>query len=182
MEIRSATQIWQALVTKRRRSGPVTFDRRALEVCLFVHLTGALEVGYLSVVRAEGFADYRAQLLQWDECEARLPAHCAALGIPSRSEDFAAALTLKLTTLAAAVDAGFPGNAELRFDADGTAHLKHLETAGQPPEMAESEQGVGARMKQRHLLDILKQAEHWSGYTRHFGPPSGSDPKLANAV
>ena len=134
-------QIWQAFVTKRRRFGPVTFDRRALEVCLFVHLTGALEVGYLSVVGAEAFADYRAQLLPWDECEARLPAHCAATGIPSRSEDFAAALKVKLTTLAAAMDAGFPGNAELSLDAEGTAHLKHLETAGQPPEMAESEQG-----------------------------------------
>ncbi|HVI35619.1 MAG TPA: Tn3 family transposase, partial [Gaiellales bacterium] len=29
--------------------------------------------------------------------------------------------------------------------------------------------------------DILKHAEHWSGFTRHFGPPSGSDPKLARA-
>ena len=31
-------------------------------------------------------------------------------------------------------------------------------------------------------LDILKPAEHWSRYTRHFGPPSGADPKLTQAV
>ena len=37
-------------------------------------------------------------------------------------------------------------------------------------------------MPERHLLDILKNAEHWAGYTRHFGPPSGADPKLANAI
>ena len=37
-------------------------------------------------------------------------------------------------------------------------------------------------MPERHLLDILKHAEHWSRYTRHFGPPSGADPKLAQAV
>ena len=37
-------------------------------------------------------------------------------------------------------------------------------------------------MPERHLLDILKHTEHWSRYTRHFGPPSGSDPKLAQAV
>jgi TnpA family transposase len=37
-------------------------------------------------------------------------------------------------------------------------------------------------MPERHLLDILKHTEHWSGYTRHFGPPSGADPKLANAT
>ena len=177
-----ASQRWQAFVTKRRRSGPVMFDRRAFEVCVFVHLAGALEVGDLYVEGAEAFADYRAQLLPWDECEARLPAYCAALGIPSRGEDFAAALKAELTTLAAAVDAGFPGNAELSIDADGTPHLKQLETAGQPPGMAEFEQEVGARMKERHLLDILKHTEHWSRYTRHFGPPSGSDPKLAQAI
>ena len=178
-----ASQRWQAFVTKRRRSGPVTFDRRALEVCVFVHLAGALEVGDLYVEGAEAFADYRAQLLPWGECEARLPAYCAALGIPSRGEDFAAALKAELAALAAAVDAGFPGiEAELSLDADGTPHLKHLETAGQPPGMAEFEQEVGARMKERHLLDILKDTEHWSRYTRHFGPPSGSDPKLAQAI
>ncbi len=34
----------------------------------------------------------------------------------------------------------------------------------------------------RQLLDVLKNVEHWTGYTRHFGPPSGADPKLADAV
>ncbi len=139
-------------------------------------------MGDLYVEGAEAFADYRAQLLPWDECEARLPAYCAALGIPSRGEDFAAALKAELAALAAAVDAGFPGNAELSLDADGTPHLKRLETAEQPPGMAEFEQEAGARMTERHLLDILKHAEHWSRYTRHFGPPSGSDPKLAQAI
>ena len=56
------------------------------------------------------FADYRAQLLPWSECETRLAAYCAALGIPERGEDFAAALKDELTAVAAEVDAGFPAN------------------------------------------------------------------------
>src|SRR5947209_2509859 len=36
-------------------------------------------------------------------------------------------------------------------------------------------------MPERPVLAIPKHAEHWSGFTRHFGPPSGSDPKLARA-
>ena len=51
-----------------------------------------------------------------------------------------------------------------------------------PTGLAEFEQEIRARMPERHLLDILKHAEHWARYTRHFGPPSGSDPKLAQAV
>ena len=176
-----ASQRWQAFVLKRR-SSPVARDRRAREVCVFVHLADALQTGDLYVVGAENFADYRAQLLPWPECERRLPAYCAALGIPARGADFAAALKDELTKAAAEVDAGFPGNTELSVDADGTPHLKQLATTGQPKGLAEFEQEIRARMPERHLLDILKYAEHWAHYTRHFGPPSGSDPKLVRAV
>jgi hypothetical protein len=176
-----ASQRWQSFVAKRRFK-PGAFDRRALKVCVFVHLAGALQTGDLYVVGAETFANYRAQLLPWAECEARLPAYRAALGIPEQGEDFAAALKAELTTLAAAVDAGFPTNSELSVDADGTPHLKQLVTTEQPAGLAEFEQEIRTRMPERHLLDILKHAEHWSRYTRHFGPPSGSDPKLAHAV
>jgi hypothetical protein len=61
----------------------------------------------------------RAQLLPWAECEPRLPAYCAALGMPERGEDFAAALKYELTA-AAEVDAGYTDNAELSIDSDGT--------------------------------------------------------------
>jgi hypothetical protein len=60
--------------------------------------------------------------------------------------------------------------------------LKQLTTTDQPGGLAEFEQEVRARMQERHLLHILKYAEHWARFTRHFGPPSGSDPKLAQAV
>jgi len=174
-----ASQRWQNFVIKRR---PLVLDRRALEVCVFVYLADALLSGDCYVVGAEEFADYRAQLLPWSECEPRLAAYCAALGIPERGVDFAAALKAELTSLAAEVDAGFPANSELRIDKDGTPHLKQLATTVQPTGLVEFEQEIRARMPERHLLDILKHAEHWAGYTRHFGPPSGTDPKLANAI
>lgn len=176
-----ASQRWQNFVIERR-SEPLILDRRALEVCVFVYLADALQSGDCYVVGAEEFADYRAQLLPWSECEPRLAAYCAALGIPERGVDFAAALKAELTSLAAEVDAGFPANSELSIDKDGTPHLKQLATSVQPKGLIEFEQEIRVRMPERHLLDILKHAEHWAGYTRHFGPPSGTDPKLANAI
>ena len=181
VDIGFASQRWQSYVGKRR-SGSGVIERRALEVCVFVHLAEALQTGDLYVVGAEDFADYRAQLLSWSECEKRLPAYCAVLGISARGEEFASALKDELTKAAAEVDAGFAGNSELSIDTDGTPHLKQLATVGQPDGLAEFEQEIRARMPERHLLDILKHAEHWAHYTRHFGPPSGSDTKLAQAV
>ena len=176
-----ASRRWQNFVVKNRAE-PDIFDRRALEVCAFVYLADALQAGDLYVTGAEEFSDYRAQLLPWSECEPRLAAYCAALGIPERGVDFADALKAELTALAAEVDAGFPVNSELSVDADGTPHLKQLDMTVQPKGLAEFEQEIRARMPERHLLDILKHVEHWAGYTRHFGPPSGANPKLVNAI
>lgn len=176
-----AAERWQRFVVKQRFQ-PAVLDRRALEVCVFVYLADALQSGDIFVVGSENFADYRAQLLPWAECKQRLPAYCAALGMPERSEDFAAALKRELIAAAAEVDAGFEANTELSVDPDGTPHLKKLASTDRLEGLAEFEQEVHARMPERHLLDILKNAEHWSRFTRHFGPPSGSDPKLAQAV
>src|SRR3954466_6802585 len=165
-----------------RRRPQVAVDRRALEVGVFIHLADALQNGDLYVVGAENFADYRSQLLPWSECERRLPAYCAALGIPERGEDFTAMLKADLTAVAAAVDTSLPDNTELSIADDGTPHLRQIATTAQPAGLTAFEQELRARMPERHLLDILKHAEHWSRYTRHFGPPSGADPKLAQAV
>ncbi|MFX6023451.1 Tn3 family transposase, partial [Acinetobacter baumannii] len=40
---------------------------------------------------------------------------------------------------------------------------------------------IDSRLVPRNLLDILANIEHWTGFTRNFGPQSGDDPKLRNA-
>jgi len=71
---------------------------------------------------------------------------------------------------------------ELSIDQEGTPHLKRLPTPPVPEDLETLEALLKERMPERHLLDILKNVHHWVGYTRHFGPPSGADPKLADAV
>ena len=56
----------------------------------------------------------------------------------------------------------------------GPPHLKHMAATEQPAGLTKFAAEIRARMTERHLLDILKRVDHWSGYTRHFGPPSGS--------
>jgi hypothetical protein len=101
--------------------------------------------------------------------------------MPHTAEAFIARLKDQLTEIAGAVDAGFPANAELTLDAGGTPHLKQQQTRSLPEGLVTFEVEVHARMRERHLLDILKYGACWTRYTRHFGPPSGADPKLAKA-
>ena len=171
---------WQNFVIKRRMF-PAVLSRRALEVCVFVHLADALQAGDVYVAGAENFGDYRTQLLPWAACKPRLAAYCDALGMPRTGKEFVAQLKEQLTAIAAEVDAGFPANSELTIDAEGVPHLKK-QPAGTPPEgLAAFEMEVHTRMPERHLLDILKYSACWTRYTRHFGPPSGTDSKLARA-
>ncbi|MBW4672417.1 MAG: transposase [Cyanomargarita calcarea GSE-NOS-MK-12-04C] len=41
---------------------------------------------------------------------------------------------------------------------------------------------VEERFPERNLIDILRNVDYWTNFTRHFGPMSGSDPKLERAT
>ena len=176
-----ASQRWQTFVANRRAK-PGILDRRALEVCVFVHLADALQTGDLSSSGRRPSPTTVPNSCPGPSANRGVAGYCAALGIPEQGEDFAATLKAELVALAAAVDAGFPANTEFSVDAEGTPHLKQLTLSEQPPGLAEFEGEVHVRLQERHLLDILRRTEHWSRYTRHFGPPSGADPKLAQAI
>jgi hypothetical protein len=168
---------WQTLV-KSRQKMEIVLDRRQLEVCVFHYLALGLQSGDVYVEGAEAHADYRGQLLPWSECLHRLPAYCQALQIPDTAESFVTHLKQRLRDVTERVDASFPDNAELTIDEMGTPHLKRLGAQPVPEELETLEALLKERMPERHLLDILKNVHDWVGYTRHFGPPSGSDHKL----
>ncbi|MHC2543244.1 hypothetical protein ACVINY_003956 [Sinorhizobium meliloti] len=131
IDLSFASQRWQSFVVRRRKTG-VNLDRRALEVCVFVHLADALQAGDLFVVGAETFDDYRTQLLSWSDCAARLADYCTDLGLPRSGEEFATWMKEQLMAAATAVDAGFPENTELSIDAVGVPRLKQQKASSRP--------------------------------------------------
>jgi hypothetical protein len=68
------------------------------------------------------------------------------------------------------------------IDDKGKPHLKQMKADPIPDGLDEFKEDVRERMPERHLLDILKNVQHWVNYTRHFTSPSGSDPKIIDAV
>lgn len=176
-----ASQRWRQFIQVREKS-ELALDRRRLEVCVFLHIADALKSGDIYVVRSQAYADYRTQLLPWESCQKRLPFYCEQLGLPASGEQYVAALRDTLIQAAQRVDTGFPGNSQLSIDPDGTPHLKRQGATPLPEGLQAFETMVQERMPERHLLDVLKQVQHWTRFTRHFGPPSGSDPKLSDAT
>lgn len=182
VDLSFASDRWHKLVRRDHADGEPT-NRRYLELCVFSHLASELKSGDMCVAGSESFADYREQLLSWDECTKLLPAYCQKVGLPDNAKDFVTELKKQLTELSQKVDHDFPKcRDDVVIGANGEPVLKKL-TAQEVPSSALTLQSmIINRMPTRNLLDVLANLEHWVGFTRHFGPISGSDPKLKKAA
>lgn len=175
------SQRWLDLIQSKEK-GKIVLDRRSLEVCAFTHLALALGNGDVYVVGSQEYADYREQLLSWEECKPKIKDYCEALGLPENGEKLVATLQSQLYEKSKEVDSSFHENSQLTIDSKGKAHLKKQKARPLPEGFKELEELIHSKMKEHHLLDILKDINHWTDYTRHFCPPSGSDPKISDAV
>ena len=87
-----------------------------------------------------------------------------------------------LTQTATRVDADFPANTHVTMNAKGEPVLKRLVRKPLSLTAQTLEAVIHGRFPERTLLDILCQHEQRLHWTRHFGPISGSEPKLAAPV
>jgi TnpA family transposase len=179
IDLKFTSQRWKNLIQKE--DGTTTlFDRRALEVYVFIHLAEALQGGDLYVEDSGTYSDHRKQLMSWNECLKRLPEYCQSLGISETANEFVESLRQQLTAVADKTDKSFPKNSELSIDTDGTPHLKRQKASTSPEGIDDFKNEVYGRMPEAHLLDILNNVQHWSNYTQYFGPPSGADTKMSD--
>lgn len=181
VDLSFASERWRKLVRRAHDLGnPV--NRRYLEVCVFSHLASDLRSGDVCIEGAGNFADYREQLMPWTECEALLADYCDRVGIPADADSFVDSLKSLLADTAAQVDNDFPQQGDdFTIGSNGEPALKRVTAREIPASAIALQAAIDSRIVPRNLLDILANIEHWTGFTRNFGPLSGDDPKLRNA-
>jgi hypothetical protein len=175
-----ASNDWQQTVQVRRKRKDWSI-RQHLETCVFTYIAAELKSGDLCVRGSEQFADYRDQLLSWAECEPKVAEYCHQLDFPTTAEGFVTSLREWLTQIAASVDHAYPENHALTISAKGEPSLCKTPAKVPPKGLKQLEEDLHMRLSERHLLDILYRVEHWTGWSRHFGPLSGSEPKMEAA-
>jgi len=99
--------------------------------------------------------------------------------VPTEPKAFVAVLQGKLEEAARKADQAFPENEYLRIE-KGEAILKRLRRNPDPAGLRSFERLLKDRMIPVGILDVLADTEEWLNWTRHFGPISGHDSKLAN--
>ena len=176
-----ASQKWQRTVLVRRKR-KTWFVRQHLETCVFSYLVAELKTGDLCVQGSEQFADYRDQLLSWEECEPKVAEYCQRLNLPMTAEGFVEHLQARLTEVAAEVDRTRESNHELMINERGEPVLKKLRAKATPVGLAQLDEALREKIPERHLLDVLARIDHVTHFTRHFGPLSGNEPKTADST
>lgn len=177
VDLSFASERWQRTVYQIR-DGERRVNRRHFEVCVFVHLAAELKSGDIAIVGSEAYADYREQLLSWTDCEPLVAEYCQQAGLPTTAHAFVSQSQSWLDTAAQQADMAYPTNSQLVIDPAGKPVLKRSPAAVLRPSAKALEAALVSRMPERNLLDLLANVAHYTTWPRHFGPLSGSDPKL----
>ena len=111
VDLSFAGDMWHKTLRDRHR--PHRLRRRHFEVCVFAHLASELRTGDIAVAGSDSYANLHAQLMSWTECEPLVAGYCTQAGLPATAAECVARWRQELTTVAAAVDAGYPDNADL---------------------------------------------------------------------
>jgi len=174
-----ASEAWRKVVRDKHKPGMLS--RRHLEVCVFSHLAAELRSGDIAVAGSDSYANLNDQLMSWEECEPLAEQFCAQAGIPVDAAELVTFYKRKLTGTAARVDAGYPSNTDLVLDG-GRPVLKRRKGDERRSEALVLEAASHERLPHRSLLDVLTRVAYLTDWWRHFGPASGSDPKIRDAM
>lgn len=82
VDLSFASQFWVNRINKKADE-ETKINRRELETCVFEYTKKHLSSGDLFVKGAKTYADYRAQLMPWKECQEYLDDFCQEIGIAS---------------------------------------------------------------------------------------------------
>lgn len=180
LDLSFTTQQWRRLIKKKIKQK--TFHHlRYLEVCVFSHLAEELVSNDIFIQDAGNFADYRAELFEWDTCKEKIDAYCQLTNIPNNAQDLVKVLFKNLADTAQRVDTDYPKIDELLIEKERLI-LKKRTTKEMPKSALWLLNEIKNRMPERDLMDILSNTQHYSGWAEVFGPISGEEPKMDNPL
>ena len=162
---------------RKRKSMPEEINRRHFEVCVFTHVMRELKSGDLCIEGSEKYADYREQLISWEEYEQGVEAFCDQAGLPSNRSSFGECIRSDLARVANDTDLSFPQNKQVRIE-NGQAVVTKLKAKSAPEGLKALERYIADNLEPINILDMLADTEYWLNWTRFFGPISGHDAKL----
>lgn len=181
VDLSFTTHLWRKTLIHRTEDGEERIHRRHFEVCVFSALANELKSGDVAVPGSEAYADQGEQLLSWEECEPQVAAFCEQIGLPADPITFVNRLQSRLMEVAEQTDQEYVDNGQVVIDDQGMPVLKRNKAKEMSGQAKALETAIHERLRERSVIDVLCDVGHWTNWHRHFGPLSGSDPKIDQA-
>jgi TnpA family transposase len=178
MDMSFTSEKWKNLIYTN--SEKTSISRRHLEMAVFSALADELKSGDVFISGAENYADYRSELLPWDECQPLLAEYCREIGFPHNAKGFVKQLRNNLREKACAVDAEYPDQLSFVIDEKGKPTLKKYAPKKRSQQAIWLANEIESRIPERRLLDIICNGHHYTEWAHQFGPISGYDAKISN--
>lgn len=174
LDLSFASKQWQRLIEGPDKVNP-TLNRRFLEVCVFSCFASELKSGDVYVPNSQDYADTRERLVPWSECEKLLVDYCLRLGFNPTAKGFVRDLRTFLEKFAREVDRGYPKNGQLHINDKGEFALKRIRAKPLPPGAKALLKELKLRMPERTIMEALRNVQHWTEWSRHWGLRSGKE-------
>ena len=159
---------WRDLVLREDAQGRTRVERVAYELCVLQALRERVRCKEIWVEGADRYRDPDDDLPA-DFAQQR-EGYYQALRQPLEADRFVAALQAELAAALGALNDELPANPAVRIlpTAHGRIALAPLAPQSEPPNLADLKAALAARWPMTSLLDILKETELRTGFTRHF--------------
>ena len=155
-------------------------NKAQFETSVFLAVAEQLRSGDLAVASADKYEDYKINLLPWQDCEDQVPQYCQDLNLATNGKALVKQLKEDLSLAATTLDERYPHMKDFIIDKDGRPKLKKKPTKG--PKMNWLQKEIIRRMPERNILDLLCSTHHYAEWAIYFGPLSGNEPKMKNAI
>jgi hypothetical protein len=157
----------------------IQVNRHYFELCVLSQLALELKSGDLFVPGSDQFADYREQLISWEEYDTQVVDYAAMMKLQTEPLAFTAKLAEQLSTQAKQVDQSFPENSFVRLEKDKLV-IRKKQRLDIPPELKKLDKLMSSRLPETNILDILVEMESWLDLSLDFQPVSGQSSRLKN--
>ncbi len=167
---------WQKMVILHDKH-TTQVNRRYFELCVFTQVAQDLKSGDLYVVSSDHYADFRDQLVSWEEYKSQLAEYGRLVEIETDPPELIAELKQKLNHIASVTDKAFPDNDQVRIE-DGELIIRKNPKKSIPKGLERIKSALDEHLPQTNILDALIDTEKWLNLSRIFKPLSGHESKL----
>lgn len=159
---------------------PGIYHRRTLEIAVFCALVDALASGDVCVPGSRHFGSYKEQLFDLESDPGALNKYLTDRNLPSNSQIFVHDLRNTLCQSTYWLDRAIYKDEFVALNQQGKPIVPRTSAIPQTESALQLERVMLEKLPSRTILEALYNTDHWTRWTRHFGPPSRIGPQIDN--